>query len=337
MKLLLVGQDLDTKVYTCLTQTLIRGLKRSVSNFQTYDLSLTRNRYVRYFLRNAPFVNQWALNQINQTFFNYIKKEKFTHLLVIKGVFLQSKTLRRLRESMPNLIISCYNADDPFNPLPGSSNDEIRSSIPFYHHYFIWSHLLMRKLEEHNVGKAHYFPFAADPDIIYPQPKEKELFEVSFIGNADAERKNWMNQIIDAKQETHPIHVFGYHWHGAKGVSIHEPVIGKDYLKTLTQSKINVNILRKQNKNATNMRTFEIPAAGKFLLHEQSEGAEAFFESEKEAVYFSSPEEFVDKYTFYLRNDSSRKKIAEAGYQKILKSGFTYRNHIENMLKAIDH
>ena len=49
------------------------------------------------------------------------------------------------------------------------------------------------------------------------------------------------------------------------------------------------------------MRTFEIPASKGFMLHEKSEEVMDFFEEGKEAEYFSSPEEVLDKLKFYLR------------------------------------
>ena len=46
-----------------------------------------------------------------------------------------------------------------------------------------------------------------------------------------------------------------------------------------------------------------------------------FYCEGKEAEFFESPEEFVDKAQFYLRNDEKRKRIAAAGYARVVASG----------------
>jgi spore maturation protein CgeB len=49
-----------------------------------------------------------------------------------------------------------------------------------------------------------------------------------------------------------------------------------------------------------------------------------YFEEDKEAVYFSSHEELVDKLRFYLAHENRRRKIAEAGFQRCIQSGARY-------------
>lgn len=52
-----------------------------------------------------------------------------------------------------------------------------------------------------------------------------------------------------------------------------------------------------------------------------------FFEEDREAVYFSTHEEMMDKIRFYLANEPIREKIAAAGHQRCLRSGPTYTEH----------
>jgi spore maturation protein CgeB len=59
---------------------------------------------------------------------------------------------------------------------------------------------------------------------------------------------------------------------------------------------------------------------------------EAFVES-AEAEYFSSADEIVDKVRYYLAQESDRLRIAEAGHQRCLNSG--YSNH-SRMSRVVD-
>ena len=46
-----------------------------------------------------------------------------------------------------------------------------------------------------------------------------------------------------------------------------------------------------------------------------------FYCEGKEAEFFESPEEFIDKVRFYLRNEAARERIAAAGYARVKSSG----------------
>jgi spore maturation protein CgeB len=46
-----------------------------------------------------------------------------------------------------------------------------------------------------------------------------------------------------------------------------------------------------------------------------------FYREGKEAEFFDSPVEFIDKARFYVNNEAARKKIAAAGYARVIASG----------------
>ena len=96
-------------------------------------------------------------------------------------------------------------------------------------------------------------------------------------------------------------------------------------------SKINLNVLRTQNKGSHNMRTFDIPACGGFMLHEYSDEVVDFFEPGKEMDTFKSAEECLDKIQYYLKNESVREKIALNGYNKVINSDFNYLSNIHSI------
>ncbi len=71
------------------------------------------------------------------------------------------------------------------------------------------------------------------------------------------------------------------------------------------------------------------------MLHEYSEEAMEFFSEGKEAEYFRTPEECVDKIFFYKKNSNIAARIAEAGYYKIFKSKLTYTHLLKDVLKSV--
>ena len=67
------------------------------------------------------------------------------------------------------------------------------------------------------------------------------------------------------------------------------------------------------------------------LLANRTAGHQAFFEEGKEADYFDSSDELVDKMHFYKRRKNARFRITEAGRKRFEKGWYAY---LERMLKA---
>jgi spore maturation protein CgeB len=89
-----------------------------------------------------------------------------------------------------------------------------------------------------------------------------------------------------------------------------------------------------QNKNNYNMRTFEIPSSKGFMLAQRSDESREYFSEDKEAVYFSSPEELKDKAAYYLAHDDARLKIAAAGYNRCITSDYSYLSRVRRLLEV---
>jgi len=338
MKILLVSQNQKIPNPTSISQSFLRAFKANGVICENYDLTYYVNKYFNYIVKRKPQLRHQLLKKINLNLIDFIIQNKFSHILVVKGTFLLPETLVELQNK--NIILSCFNPDDPFNPESwgGSNHPIILNSIPYFDNYFIWSKKLMPKLEKSGAKKSHYFPFAIDQHLIKYYDNIIPKYDLSFIGNSDNERQFWVNSsadLIEKEKGIQRIDVFGRYWKPHQNIIINGGRFGDDYFKVFYESKININILRNQNKQETNMRTFEIPATGNFMMHEQSEGAMEFFESDIDVVYFSSPEELIEKSIFYLKNESLRKKIAYSGYKKTFKHGYTYNDRIKKMITQI--
>jgi spore maturation protein CgeB len=110
---------------------------------------------------------------------------------------------------------------------------------------------------------------------------------------------------------------------------------GPQYPVALSRSKIALGLLSKRIPETTTTRTFEIPAAGAFLLAERTEDHLALFDEGAEAEFFGDDEELRDKILFYLREDHLRRRIARAGYLRCIKSGYHTGNGLKKVLEAV--
>lgn len=109
---------------------------------------------------------------------------------------------------------------------------------------------------------------------------------------------------------------------------------GEDMNKAIAANKICLGLLHKANRDLQTQRTMEIPAAGGFFLAERTDEHRRLFEEDKEAVYFSSLSELIEKIQYYLAHPAEREAIAKAGYERCLRSGYSYRARAQTM---IDH
>ena len=71
------------------------------------------------------------------------------------------------------------------------------------------------------------------------------------------------------------------------------------------------------------------------MIAEGNDEHKALFEEDKEAVFFSSNEELLEKCRYYLGHNEERAAIAEAGHRRCEISGYSNEKGIKNMLDIV--
>lgn len=118
-----------------------------------------------------------------------------------------------------------------------------------------------------------------------------------------------------------------------QNVRIGPPVeYGKAAALVFAGSKINLNIALKGIEGGTPQRIMDIMGAGGFVLTSYCEETAELFEDDKEIAMFRTPEELVEKADYYLTHDKERKRIAERGYEKVMKR-YTYENKMQEIIE----
>ena len=108
-----------------------------------------------------------------------------------------------------------------------------------------------------------------------------------------------------------------------------------DYVKSFKAFKISLCFLRKMNFDQFTSRTFEIPACGGFMVAERTDDHKRLFKEDKEAVFFSSNEELLDKCKYYLAHEEERIAIAKAGRLRCETSDYSDDGVIKNAINQI--
>lgn len=331
--------DSNSKNYTSLSYSLKRAFEKNGCECEIVPFDI--NKYLYRIARVSPSMIAGYLDYHQNRIIRLLQTSKSNVVFVVKGYYLEPETIKIIKNLGKKVI--CFHPDDPFSTQIGSSNENIRKCIPEYDTYLIWHKGLISPIIEKGCPNVLYMPFAADTEIIQPPGanftiNNNEQIGLSFIGNSDEKRLKVIREIsanlkdrIDIKRA-----VFGLGWKNTDSFERCPGVFAEEYLSVMHRSKINLNILRKQNEDSHNMRTFEIPAAGGFMLHEYSVDAAGFFEEGKEAEYYRDGKECADKIIYYLNNDEERAKIAKAGYDKVISSDYTYSGITKKILNLLN-
>ena len=95
---------------------------------------------------------------------------------------------------------------------------------------------------------------------------------------------------------------------------------GEELVSLYNTSKIVLNITGWDPAayGGLNMRVFDVPATGAFLMTDYSPELEEFFEIGSEIECFRESGELADKLSYYLSHEVEREMIARRGYEKAL-------------------
>ena len=279
----------------------------------------SRNKYLfrLFWSRMAIVVQKLLLDEIG--------KINPYALLVIKGFYYSPKTIQKIKSNYPSIKVLYFNPDNTFNTWHfGNSNSWIRSSIDKYDIHLTWGRFLFNKLLENGAKKVFHLPFALDINLHKPSMRDDDEDEdegyksdISFVGSWDEEREWWLSQITD-----YDLKIWGNGWNKAnKKLKLkwqRKEVVGEDFSKVCLNSKININIIRKQNNPAHNMRTFEIPGCKGFVISTRTAEQASIFIEGQDIVCFETPDELRQKINIYLKENELRESIAQNAYNKVI-------------------
>lgn len=182
-----------------------------------------------------------------------------------------------------------------------------------------------------------YDKYLHKPVCISEEDKLRFGSEVGFIGSYERERAESMLYLAENGVK---VRVWGNRWE--RFYKLHpnlileqRPLYGEEYVKGICSTRINLCFLRKANRDLHTSRTFEIPACRAFMIAERTDEHLRLFDEGREAVYFGSNEELLQKVYYYLEHGTERESIANAGWKRCLSSGYSFHERIEIMLSQV--
>lgn len=181
-------------------------------------------------------------------------------IIIFKGDMISTDVLSELSQNWD--IYLFYPDTFKFKPL-------LKNRLGYFRAVFTASN---NKQFYYELGarKAVTVPWACDPDFHRKIDTEKK-YKVSFVGTAYPERRRIVRNIQG-------VNVFGDFWFGFGKLS-HPPVYGNEFVKTINQTDINLNIQAKVSiqADAPTMRTFEVAGCGGFQISDYMPSIRRYF------------------------------------------------------------
>lgn len=278
--------------------------------------------------------------KINERLKTEIDTNKYDIVWIDKGFNILPKTLKYIKKVQPNCILVHYMIDDFMNPY--HKTKQIIDTIPLYDYYIVNRKLNIGELKSYGCKNPICTYMSYEPRFHHPYPIVKEDYlrlggDVGFIGTYEVERAQSIKFLADNGIK---VRVWGGGWNHLKFYSPNLMVEGRglyteDFCKAIQCFKINLGFLRKKSRDLHTTRTFEIPGCGGFMLAERTDEHMALFEEGKEAAFFSSDEELLEKCRYYLNHDEERMAIAIAGHKRCEKSGYSNESVLNMLLEKI--
>jgi spore maturation protein CgeB len=274
----------------------------------------------------GPVARRLNRRKMNADFVRTVGELRPDAVFLLKGEWISAQALREVKQRFRPVLLQWY-PDGPFNVENRNATRDSITSIPLFDLYYIYAKSLMEPLRQAGAQRVEYLPFCYDPnmlrkpDVITEEDVRKYATDVVFAGTWEPMREWWLEKITDFDlavwgnmwervSEDAPLRK---HWKGAA-------VYGEEISKLFAVSRIHLNFLREQNKDSNNVRTFEIPGFGGFLLTQRSrEQAEELFTEGKDIACFDTVDELKEKIRYYTAHEDERLAIAASGHERAVR------------------
>lgn len=318
------------------------SIKNHLNNLNIFEVFIFDDS--KYFLNSfwglknrVYFRVMWKIHKffLQHKLLNFIKSFSPDIILIIKGFYLTVPSLRNLSKHSK---IIYFNPDNPFNDWHfGNSSPHLLKAIPLFDLHLTWGKFLTKQISRYGAKRVEHFPFAFDEDLYRDIDQQSiELNgpknDISFIGSWDSERENILHSLLEFNFK-----IWGNGWEKSSAPIKKrwqgEAIYGDELKKVCLLSKINLNLVRKQNIPAHNMRSFEISGLGGFVLSTYCMELVPVF-SEYKNTSFDSIEDLKEKIRFFLQNDDERKRISRIMQQETL-SMHTYKHRAQELASLL--
>jgi len=310
-------------------------VERHYEDFLPTRWRSTPLRVIRRLLR--PFIER----EYNRAVLELLQIEGLEFLLAFKGMLLAPETLLEFRRR--GIPIYCLYPDVSF--LDHGAN--IHNCVPLYDCLFTTkSYHLDDPAITKRVQKLILVPHGFDPEVHRKLPLTPALQRIygcdaSFVGAWSTKKERLLQTLISDNPKL-KLDIWGPAW-GHTNTAVRNcwkgrGAWGDEAAAIYRCSKINLGLLSEAGTGTlsgdlTTARTWQIPASGGFLLHEDSAELRAHFVANAEVGVFTDAANLADSVRWWLDHESERQAAADRAWQRSYRDQYTYARAVKIILQ----
>jgi spore maturation protein CgeB len=357
MKFLIVG-DWHSNVHEQPVYDALKLLGHQVARFAWNDYFRVGQKESGLVLLWRKFQNKYLVGPsfmaLNRKLVDVVQRSQPCVLFVYRGSHITAKTLREIRRRSPATLLIGYNNDDPFSPKePRWSWRHFLNALPTYDLMLAYRH---HNIDDYRLAGARRVEFLRSwfvPAVNHPvtlSSEDRARFECDVVFAGHNEPDGRLELLEEIVRQGFRLRLFGpYKGFGENGwhpVIDRSPLLrhlapvslvwGEDYNKALCGAKVAMCFLSKHNRDTYTRRCFEIPATQTMLFSQYTDDLATLYEEGREADFFRSKEELIDKLRRYVHDDLLRRSISEAGQRRVWKDGHDVVSRMRRLLVWIE-
>lgn len=205
--------------------------------------------------------------------------------------------------------------------------------IPFIDNLYVSDSALVATAKNLGFKETHFLQFGYNSKL----HTNKNLYRretINFIGSFTQER----NIAFQSLKNNH-LEIYGTHWNQLDPISYkwkikNQKINQKEVVHIYNTTLATLNVAQKSNIiNMVNMRTFEAIACGSCLINDNVKDIELCFDPNKEILIYETLEELEELSYKVLQDTKYANQIAKAGYNRIVKSHYSYKDRALQILQ----
>ena len=310
----------------------ISEIQADIMDFGKLNTNTSQNRVLyrieRHYNKGPHII------RFNRRLIKAVKDNKYDIVFLYSCDIVKAQTVKIISS---HCYVAVYNNDNPFSLcFSGYKWKETIKSLPYANMVYSYRVSNMTQYKDNGAKcvklmRSYYIKernyYIDDKDI------DLEVPNVCFIGHyEDDERIDYINELAAVGIDIG----VGDYWRNLSIESPHIVYIENghiNYNEILNKTKIALVFLSKINEDTYTRRCFEIPAVKTLMIAPYNEDMASLYIEDKEAVYFRDKKEFVNKVKYYLEHEAERQRIAEAGYERLMKDGNEAADRVSEIVR----
>ncbi len=196
------------------------------------------------------------------------------------------------------------------------------------------------RLRELGARRAEAVFWAADPELFFPLPVEKET-DVFFYGYGDKFRREWTAAMVGEPSRRLPELDFALGGRDFQGDVGRARLVGdvpfNAFNRAISASRLNLNITRRAHATvpaSSTSRPFELAMAGAAIVSSPVAGIERWFEPGRELLVVENADQAVEAYRELLDDPGRAEELGRAARERA-RDEHTYAHRARRLLELV--